>query len=127
MNLLIDTHILVWWDIRSPDLRPDICECVASPENPVFVSAASVWEIATKRRSGKLQFGRSIRSIIQQCGFAELPISVEDAELAGDLDWDHHDPFDRLLVAQARNHDLTLVTADRAIRGYGAVAQIWAG
>jgi PIN domain nuclease of toxin-antitoxin system len=93
----------------------------------VFISAASVWEIATKRRLGKLVFEGSATAAIGANGFHELPVLPIDAEEAGDLAWQHADPFDRLLVAQAIRLGLVLVTADRAIRAFGGVAQLWAG
>jgi PIN domain nuclease of toxin-antitoxin system len=93
----------------------------------VFVSAASVWEIAVKKRAGKLDFQDSAAAAIDANGFHELPILPVDAEQAGALEWSHHDPFDRMLVVQARRLSLTLVTADRAVLAYGGSAQLWAG
>jgi PIN domain nuclease of toxin-antitoxin system len=93
----------------------------------VFVSAASVWEIAIKRRVRKLDLQGSATAAIGANGFQELPILSADAEAAGALEWSHNDPFDRMLVVQARRLALTLVTADKAIRAYGGFAQVWAG
>jgi len=126
MRLLIDTHVLLWWDAQNPVLNESVKDLLADPENAVFVSAASVWEIATKARSGKLIFKGSVLKTISQNGFETLPISAADAEVAGSLDWEHRDPFDRMLVAQARNHRLTLISADAALRGRIEIAQIWA-
>ncbi len=124
MDLLLDTHVFIWWDAASPDLAAACRSAIADPSNRVFVSAASVWEIGIKRRTGKLAFSGSAVEAVRKNGFLELPILGRDAELAAELDWKHADPFDRLLVAQARVGSLTLATADKAIRSFGGVAQI---
>lgn len=93
----------------------------------MFVSAASIWEIAIKRRLKKLDFRGSAVAAIGANGFLELPILPIGAEHAGALAWQHNDPFDRMLVAQARRLTFTLATADAAIRAYANVAQMWAG
>ena len=124
MELLLDTQAFLWWQTSSTRLGAAARAAIAAPANVVFVSVASVWEIAIKRRLGKLAFADSIASAIAANGFVDLPIGAPDAERAGDLDWDHDDPFDRLIVAQAANRGLTLVTADAAVRRYGGVAQL---
>ena len=93
----------------------------------VYVSAASFWEIAIKRRLGKLAYDGSARAAAAAAGFQELPIDAADAETAGALDWDHRDPFDRMLVAHCLNRSLTLVTADPALSARGDIAVVWAG
>jgi PIN domain nuclease of toxin-antitoxin system len=127
VNVLLDTHVLLWWDGSDPALNPTVHETIRAQDNNVFVSAASVWEIAIKRRLGKIVFEGPIAAAIGGNGFHELPILPVDGKNAGVLEWDHPDPFDRLLVAQAIRLGLTLLTADRAIRTFGHVAQIWAG
>jgi PIN domain nuclease of toxin-antitoxin system len=127
VNLLLDTHVLLWWDGSDTALNPKARETIGAHENNVFVSAASLWEIAIKRRLGKIIFQGPIAATIGGNGFHELPILPVDGENAGDLEWHHGDPFDRLLVAQAIRLGFTLLTANRAIRGFGDVAQIWAG
>lgn len=124
MDLLLDTHVFLWW-LASPDrLGETSRRVIADPANRIFVSAATAWEVAIKRRLGKLAYDGSVSESIRRNGFLELPVQVRDAEDAGDLDWNHRDPFDRLLVAQARNAVLTLVTADATMRAFGGVAQI---
>ena len=93
--------------------------------NDVFISVASVWEIAIKRRLGKLAFDGSATAAIGANGFRELPLLPIDGENAGDLGWQHNDPFDRILIAQAIRQGLTLVTADRRISSFGGVALLW--
>jgi len=124
MELLLDTQAFLWWQTSSGRLSVAARAAIAEPANVVFVSVASVWEIAIKRRLGKLKFTASIANSIVVNGFADLPILAADAEAASELDWEHSDPFDRLIVAQALNRRLTLVTADAEIRRYGAVAQL---
>ena len=118
MKLLLDTHAFLWWDSKDAHLPPVLHSAIASASNEVFVSAVSVWEIAIKRASGKLAFGGSVASAIEQQGFLSLPITVEHAEWAGSLPQYHRDPFDRLLVAQAHLEGMTLVSVDEQILRY---------
>lgn len=127
MNLLLDTHVFLWWDRQDKALNPDTRALIADPTNSVLISAASIWEIAIKRRLGKLDFHGSAVAAIGANGFQELPVLPIDAEQAGQLAWPHNDPFDRMLVAQAARRGFTLVTADAAIRDFAKAAQIWAG
>jgi PIN domain nuclease of toxin-antitoxin system len=126
VNLLLDTHVFLRWDRQDKALNADTRALIADPANQVFVSAASIWEIAIKRRLKKLDFRGSAVAAIAANGFHELPILPIDAENAGALAWHHNDPFDRMLVAQARRLTFTLATADAAIRAYPNVAQMWA-
>jgi PIN domain nuclease of toxin-antitoxin system len=127
MNLLLDTHVFLWWDRQDSALNGNARNAIEDLRNSVFISAASVWEIAIKRRLGKLTFHGSASSAIGANGFQELPIVPLDAEDAGNLAWPHNDPFDRLLVAQAMRLGFVLLTADRSIRTFGGVAQLPAG
>jgi PIN domain nuclease of toxin-antitoxin system len=126
VNLLLDTHVFLWWD-QATALNADTRAVIADPANQIFVSAVSIWEIAIKRRLRKLDFRGSAVTAIGANGFHELPILPIDAENAGALAWQHNDPFDRILVAQARRLTFTLATADAAIRAYANVAQMWVG
>ncbi len=127
MNLLLDTHVFLWWDSQDKALNADARALIADRANQIFISAASIWEIAIKRRLRKLDFRGSAVAAIGANGFHELPVLPVDAEHAGDLAWQHSDPFDRMLVAQARRLTFTLATADPLIRAYSNVAQLWAG
>jgi PIN domain nuclease of toxin-antitoxin system len=118
MKMLLDTHAFLWWDANDPQLPPKLRTAIANPQNEVFVSAVSVWEIAIKRASGKLIFSGSAAKAIDKHRFSPLPITVEHAEQAGSLPALHRDPFDRLLVAQARLEGLTLLTVDNQILRY---------
>jgi PIN domain nuclease of toxin-antitoxin system len=116
--LLLDTHAFLWWSADDPALGPTARAAIADGSNIVFVSAATAWEIATKRESGKLEAPGNIVDWIRQGGFTELAIELEHAVLSAELPKHHRDPFDRLLVAQAAIEELTLVTADAEIVKY---------
>ncbi|HEV2135197.1 MAG TPA: type II toxin-antitoxin system VapC family toxin [Terracidiphilus sp.] len=118
MDLLLDTHAFLWWDSHDPNLPSAFQAAIESPKNNIHVSAATVWEIAIKRATGKLVFSGSTAKSIARHGFSPLPITVEHAEWAGSLPSLHRDPFDRLLVAQAQLENLILVTIDQQILRY---------
>lgn len=118
MLLLLDTHTFLWWNIGGGTLGVNAREAIADPENVVFVSAATAWEIATKRQTGKLEAPGDIAGWIRENDFAELEISVEHATLSAELPQHHRDPFDRMLVAQAKIAGLTLVSSDSDIAKY---------
>jgi PIN domain nuclease of toxin-antitoxin system len=126
MDFLLDTHVLLWWDRQDSQLGNAAKAAIRDPKNSVFVSAASIWEIAIKARKGKLAFEGSPCELIEANGFTSLPIRPEHGEMAGALDWGHVDPFDRVLVAQAKTENFVLVHADSVIRGFGEVSQLWA-
>jgi len=115
--LLLDTHIFLWWLFDDPQLPKQIRETISLPTNQVFVSAASVWEIATKYRLGKLPeaaaVAKNIPAWIEKAGFTPLSISVEHAQLAGAWQMLHRDPFDRMLAAQAKLEDVPLASVDK--------------
>ncbi|MDR3755106.1 MAG: type II toxin-antitoxin system VapC family toxin [Terracidiphilus sp.] len=118
MRLLLDTHVVLWWDADDSRLSALFRDAIASADSEVFVSAASAWEIGIKKASGKLQAGASVALTIRRHAFTALPVTVEHAEWAGSLPLLHRDPFDRLLVAQAQLEGLALVTVDEQILRY---------
>jgi PIN domain nuclease of toxin-antitoxin system len=123
MQILLDTHTLLWWMIGDPRLSPKARAAVGAPGAEILVSAASAWELAIKVRLGKLPEAarlthRLVESLAEQ-DFKALPISLEHARLGGLLPGRHRDPFDRLLAAQALVNDLVLVTNDSAIAAFG--------
>ena len=119
MELLVDTHLALWWALDPTSLLPQASEVITRSDNTVFFSAASAWELAIKVRSGKLTL--DVRRLIDQLardGFRMLGIGLTDAITAGELEWAHRDPFDRMLVAQSRTQRLQLITRDEAIRAF---------
>lgn len=118
MLLLLDTHAFLWWNADDAALGPVARSAIADGDNIVFVSAATAWEIATKRASGKLAASGDIAEWMRKNGFDEIAIEVEHAVLAAELPQHHADPFDRLLVAQATIEELTLVTSDPEVAKY---------
>ncbi len=119
MILLLDSHALVWWLANDPTLRPEARDAIASPLNDVLVSAASVWEIAIKRHLGKLVAPSVVAAVLESESMSGLPITTHDAESAAALPAHHRDPFDRMLVAQARRVGAVIVTRDPAFAAYG--------
>ena len=97
MRLLLDTHVLLWALSGDPSLHQDIELSIADPSNTVFVSAASLWEIAIKRALGKLVAPTNLVEEIGLAGFDELAVSFRHADAAGSLPPHHRDPFDRML------------------------------
>jgi PIN domain nuclease of toxin-antitoxin system len=119
MRVLLDAHALLWWLADAPELIASARTLIADPANEVFVSAATVWEIAIKRALGKLDAPGGLALALVDAGFAEAPITAVDGERAGTLDPHHRDPFDRMLVAQAQRLDAVIVTRDPVFAFYG--------
>lgn len=118
MVLLLDTHVLLWWEEDSRRLR-QAARAAISAADVVYVSSASAWEAEIKRARGKLVFAGDFNDMIRANHFAELPVSVQHATVLRALDMHHSDPFDRMLIAQASVEGCTLVTADRRLAIYG--------
>jgi PIN domain nuclease of toxin-antitoxin system len=128
MRYLLDTHALLWWLFDDPKLSSRAREAISEPGNEILVSAASAWEISTKHRLGRLpeagDVAQRLHMYVRQARFTELRISIEQAQVAGDLPGPHRDPFDRMLIAQARLLTVPVVTVDPVFRDYGA-AVLW--
>ena len=116
MNLLLDTCTLLWW-AGGDKLSPQAAEGIADPRNRVWVSAATIWEISIKESIGKLTVRGDLDAVVGE-DFEYLAITAAHGRLAGRLPHHHRDPFDRMLVAQARLHGLTLTTRDPDIQRY---------
>lgn len=117
MSLLLDTHVVLWWLTDDPALSDDI-KTRLDHDPDVYISAATIWEVAIKQAIGKLASPADLPERIRDSGFTALAISFEHAITAGRLPLIHRDPFDRMLVAQAKCEDLTLVTHDSRCRKY---------
>lgn len=122
MRLLLDTHAFLWWCADDARLPESERQAIRDGRNDVFLSAASVWEMAIKRTLGRLRVPEPASAVVTRLGIASLPVSFEHAEATVVLPLLHRDPFDRLLVAQATIEGLTIVTRDPAIRSYPGVA-----
>jgi PIN domain nuclease of toxin-antitoxin system len=117
VNLLLDTHIVLWWLTDDSTLSDDI-KALLDQEPEVYVSAATLWEITIKQTKGKIIGPSDLAEQICNQGFRELRINFEHAITAGRLPLIHTDPFDRMLVAQAQVEGLTLVTRDPECQRY---------
>lgn len=127
MNLLVDSHALLWWFASPQQLSAPAREALRSSRNQVYVSAAVAWEISIKVKLGKLDAKRLVSnfaSALAEQRFRRLAISVDHAIRAGNLPWHHRDPFDRMLVAQAQSLGLPIVSADTTLDRYG-ITRIW--
>src|SRR3954453_5182549 len=118
MRLLLDTHILLWWLADDPKLPVSAAAQIAAAETFVAVSAASVWEIAIKKSIGRLEPPDDLVAALDANDFRSLAITAAHALAAGALPNYHADPFDRMLIAQAREEDLILVSVDRRFSAY---------
>ena len=123
MRLLLDTHVFLWWR-AGREMRAEAMEAIRTSDD-VFVSAASAWEVSIKAATGKIRLTASFADGVAQSGFVPLPINLVHTAVAGELPPHHRDPFDRMLVAQARAERLTLVSHDRRLELYGTPI-IWA-
>ncbi len=118
MNYLLDTHVLLDL-LHAPNrVGRDVRALLEDPLNGVAASAASAWEIAIKAALGRLRTPDGIEAELTREGISTLDITVSDALRAGALPPHHNDPFDRMLVAQALSHGMTLVTRDVVLRSY---------
>jgi PIN domain nuclease of toxin-antitoxin system len=128
VRLLLDTHALIWWRSDSDKLTRTAFAALTDPTAEVYVSAASAWEMATKFRLGKLPLAQRLLDGfvpgLATARFLPLAISVEHGLLAGSLTGQHKDPFDRMLIAQALEEDLTLVSNEVAFDRFG-VKRLW--
>jgi len=128
VKLLLDTQAFLWWVEGTPALGRRARTAVANPDNEVFFSIASCWELAIKLSLGKLRLTQRLdRFIPEQLrvnGFSLLAVELRHVVDVVDLPFHHRDPFDRLLAAQALHDDLAIVSADRAFRRYG-VTVVW--
>lgn len=118
VNLLLDSHALFWALTAPGNLAPTAAKVIQSGENQVWYSSASVWELEIKRAQGKLTLPDNWQEFAGSSRFVELPIRSKHATAAARLPWHHRDPFDRMLVAQAMEENLRLVTRDRWLASY---------
>lgn len=118
MRLLLDTHAFLWWRTDAPELDETARAAIGDATNSVYLSAAVAWEITIKRALGKLEFEGTVAESVLEEGFTPLPIEIRHVDELARLPPHHPDPFDRLLVAQARCEGMTLVSDDPEIHSY---------
>ncbi len=119
MNLLLDTHIVLWW-LSDPDrITARIQDAIKNAKNRIWISAVVGWEIRIKEALGKLTIPVEYDQVLWDQGFIELPITFSQVNVLTTLAAIHRDPFDRLLVAQALAENFTLVSADSILENYG--------
>jgi PIN domain nuclease of toxin-antitoxin system len=119
VKLLLDSHAFLWWLTEDPQLSAGARQAVADPAATVFVSAATIWELAIKAALGRLDLGGAdLAAEIASNDFVELPVNARHSLAAAYLPRHHGDPFDRMLIAQAQIEGLTVVSRDAALRAY---------
>jgi PIN domain nuclease of toxin-antitoxin system len=118
MRLLLDSHTIIWWLAEDPRVKADVRALIGSRRNETFLSVASVWEIGIKTALGKLRTPGDLPEQMAANDIRPLTITMNHAQAAASLPHHHRDPFDRMLIAQARIEDLTLVTRDANISAY---------
>jgi PIN domain nuclease of toxin-antitoxin system len=128
LDLLLDTHALIWWMTENPSLPQSIRRLMVDKRNTVVVSAASAWEMATKIRLGRLpaasEITRNFEEYLTQSGFETLPVSAAHGIRAGLLPGPQLDPFDRMLIARAQAENLTIVSNELSFDSYG-IRRAW--
>ena len=127
MNLLIDTHILIWYIAGHSNLNKPMINLLEDAGNNISISVASLWEIAIKLGKGKLDLGiefHELEAILNQLNIQFLPILFSDLNVHCTLPFHHTDSFDRLIISQSINQNLTLMSADSAFKDY-PIQNIW--
>jgi PIN domain nuclease of toxin-antitoxin system len=126
VKLLLDTHVWLWWNTEPEQLSATARRQIGDSTNDVFLSAASVWEMAIKRRLGKLALPEPVATYVTRRltndNIRALPVSIDHAAAVETLELIHRDPFDRLLIVQARHEGLRLLTSDDKVLAYGSPA-----
>lgn len=126
MRYLVDTHVLLWQSDDSPLLTASAREMLSDSRNELFFSVVSLWELVIKSAKGGTSFQvdvAELRKGLMDFGFDEITVTADHVLEVSRLDRLHNDPFDRLLLAQARCESLSLITADKALLAYGAPTQ----
>ena len=127
-RFLLDTHAFLWWISDTPELTAAARAAIADSRNECFLSVASCWEMAIKSSLGKLRLTKPVEKFVSEQltanGFGLLNIELRHAAKVENLPFHHHDPFDRLIIAQAITDRLTIVSADSAFADYG-VKLLW--
>ena len=115
---LLDTHVLLWWLTTPKKIGPQALKIIHDKSNKISFSSVSLWEMAIKKSLGRLTFPHNLIQTIAAEGFSLLPIMPEEALGVADLPMIHTDPFDRLLIMQAKLYNLTILTRDAKFKAY---------
>ena len=115
---LLDTHVFLWFLSDDLKLKESAKNTIADKANPVFVSAATIWEISIKAKLKKLKVPKNIEEYIAKSGFEDLSVSSVHASKTRNLPLYHRDPFDRMLISQATLDNLTIITHDKIFKKY---------
>ena len=118
MNYLLDTHVLLWWLEDPKKLSKKAESTLSDRQNQIFVSSVSFWEIGIKARIGRIRIPNNFIKLLEYESINVLPILAQDGLAVADLPVHHTDPFDRMLIIQAKHNDLTLITRDKHIIKY---------
>ena len=121
MKYLLDTHIVLWWLTTPEKINKKAQKIIKDKSNVIYISSASIWEMAIKKSIGRLTLPHNLLEMIAIQSFKLLPISAEESLGVADLPMHHTDPFDRMLIMQAKLHDLIIITRDSKIAEYPAV------
>jgi PIN domain nuclease of toxin-antitoxin system len=128
VRLLLDTHAFLWFITDDPQLSPNAKALIADPANEIFVSPATLWEVAIKVSIGKypiaVPYQTLISNGIEDNAFEILPIEPEHAAILTTMPFHHRDPFDRMLIAQGQVENMPIVSADLALDRYG-ITRLW--
>lgn len=128
MNLILDTHTVLWFGRASPQLSREALQLIQDPENDLFLSIASPWEVGIKISTGKLVLGEPVDAFfseqIRLLSLRLLPVSLAHVARVATLPFHHRDPFDRMLVAQSLTENMALVSADAILDAYG-ITRLW--
>lgn len=120
-NYLLDTHVFIWAMEASQRLSQDIKDQITDPGNKVFISIATIWEIVIKRKIKKIKVKFDLAGSVEKADFHLLPIQISHVLNLDGLPLHHKDPFDRILIAQAKVEGLTLITSDQKFKKYEQV------
>lgn len=128
MKLLLDTHVFIWLDTNLNKISPKVLALCENPDNQLYLSVVSAWEIQIKQQIGKLQLQVTLEDMVQtqqtDNNLIVLPIELSHVYALQELPFHHHDPFDRLIIAQASTENLLLVSADSQLSQYD-IKIIW--
>ena len=122
MQYLLDTHVILWWLEDPKKISAKARNIIADKKNTIFVSSVSIWEMAIKKDLGRLNIPTNILSVLKSDNMQILPLNAEDSLGIMDLSKIHNDPFDRILVSQAKINDLIFITKDQKILEYPVVS-----